>query len=97
MKGGLLIGLGQILFVTLSSIQCMQQEQSLLQRNQDVTCMRSLVSQSGISGLIVVFVGIKVFSGGTPLAYIDKHAIKLKDVASMNLNVETIAQVLGLR
>ena len=61
-KGGLVVGLGQILFVTFSTLQCYSEASIEVERNWNA-CRRSFLSQTGIEGLIATFTVLKLVSG----------------------------------
>ena len=93
-KGGLIVGLGQLAFIAFSSIQCASEAK--LQGNDWKECKRSLLSQTGLGGLVGLYTVISLVSSIAPKRYIDRHTIKLERIAIMDLNVKETVEVLGL-
>ncbi|GMH73979.1 hypothetical protein TL16_g06338 [Triparma laevis f. inornata] len=94
MKGGLLIGLGQLIFLTFASIQC---KANAAVANKDWReCNRTLASQTGLAALVTMFVVVKVLSGIVPKKILDKHIVSLKKVVTMDLNLNESVQCVGL-
>ena len=46
-------------------------------------CRRGLYAQEGLSGLVALFVIIKLVAGSAPKRYVDRHIIKLRKVATL--------------
>ena len=53
-------------------------------------CKRSLYSQTGLGGLVAEYTILLLVSGIAPRKYIDRHIIKLKKIATMDLNVKEV-------
>ena len=84
MKGGLTVGLGQIVFLAFSSIQCYSEAN----QNGDewYECKRSLWSQTGLGGMIAGVTIVLLVGGIAPPKYIERHTPKIQKIASMDLN-----------
>ena len=87
-KGGLIVGLGQLLFLAFSSVQCLNE--ATIEGLGWTECKRSLFSQTGLGGLIALYRIIEIVSGIAPKKYIDRHIIKPKKIATMDLNLEEV-------
>ena len=87
-KGGLIVGLGQLVFLTFSSIQCLNE--ASVEDLDWRECKRSLYSQAGLGGLVAEYTILLLVSGVAPKKYIDKHIIKSRRIATMNLNLEEV-------
>ena len=67
-KGGLIVGLGQLIFLAFSSVQCLNEASA---EGHDWTeCKRSLYSQTGLGGLVAEYTIIELVSGIAPRKYI---------------------------
>ena len=82
-KGGLLVGLGQLAFLMFSSVQC--ENEARMNGRDWRDCKRSLFSQSGLGGMISLFTIIKLLSGIVPKKYIEKHIVTIEMFMSMKL------------
>mmetsp|Transcript_9626 Transcript_9626/g.17488 ORF Transcript_9626/g.17488 Transcript_9626/m.17488 type:complete len:986 (+) Transcript_9626:120-3077(+) len=89
-RGGVLIGLAQLVFLMFGSIQC--------DGNADDwrNCNRTLLSQTGLSGMVMLYTVIMLISGVVPTRILDKHVISLKRVVAMNMNSGECVQAFGL-
>ena len=87
-KGGLIVGLGQLIFLAFSSIQCLNE--ASVEGHDWTECKRSLYSQAGLGGLVAEYTILLLVSGIVPRKYIDRHIIKLKRIATMDLNLEQV-------
>ena len=88
-KGGLIVGLGQLVFLAFSSVQCLNE--AALEGHSWRECKRSLYSQTGFGGLIAEYTIIMLVSGVVPRKYIDRHIIKINKVATLDLNVKEVS------
>ena len=88
-KGGLIVGLGQLVFIAFSSVQCLNE--ASVEGHNWTECKRSLSSQTGLGGLVAEYTILLLVSGVAPRKYIDRHMIKLKKIATMNLNLEEVS------
>ena len=88
-KGGLVVGLGQLVFLAFSSIQCLNE--ATVEGHDWRECKRSLYSQTGLGGLVVEFTILLLVSGIAPKKYIDRHIIKPKKIATMDLNLKEVS------
>ena len=73
-KGGLIIGLGQLVFLAFSSVQCLNE--ASIEGHDWTECKRSLYSQTGLGSLVGLHTIIMFVSGIAPRKYIDRHIIK---------------------
>ena len=87
-KGGLIVGLGQLIFLAFSSVQCLNE--ATIEGHDWRECKRSLYSQAGLGGLVAEYTILLLVSGVAPKKYIDRHIIKLERIATMNLNLEEV-------
>ena len=87
-KGGLIVGLGQLIFLAFSSIQCLNE--ASVEGEDWTECKRSLYSQTGLGGLVAEYTILLLMSGVAPKKYIDRHIIKPKKIATMHLNLEEV-------
>ena len=87
-KGGLIVGLGQLIFLAFSSIQCVNEAN--VEGRDWRECKRSLYSQTGLGSLVAEYTIIMLVSGVAPRKYIDRHIIKPKKIATMDLNLEEV-------
>ena len=87
-KGGLIVGLGQLLFLAFSSVQCLNEAN--VEGLGWTECKRSLYSQNGLGGLVAEYTILLLVSGIAPRKYIDRHMIKPKKIAAMDLNLEEV-------
>ena len=56
---------------------------------------RFTLSQTGLSGILALFVAIKLVARIVPRRYLDRHIIQVKDVVAMNLSPDEIVQIQG--
>ena len=91
-KGGLMVGIGQLVFLAFSSIQCVNE--SSVEGDVWRECTRSLYSQTGLGGLVGLYTVIEMLSGVAPRKYIDRHIIKPKKIATMDLNVKEVSTLM---
>jgi len=95
---GMLVGLGQLLFLMFGSIQCSKSPKP--PANQDCEgldcCNRTLYSQFGLSSMVALFTIIKLISGVVPKQILRKHTISLKKVIAMDMNFKESLQVFSI-
>ncbi|GMI46432.1 hypothetical protein TrCOL_g1227 [Triparma columacea] len=87
---GMFVGLGQITFLMLGAIQC--------NGNADDwrDCNRTLISQTGLGGMVTIYTIFKLVSGVVPKRILEKHTISMKKFLSMDLNAGEALQAVGL-
>lgn len=90
--GGVLIGLGQLTFLVFASIQC----NASVPKFDWEECRRTLVSQVGLSFMVMLYVIIKLLSGVVSKHILEKHTISAKRFAAMRMNSEEFVQSFGL-
>ncbi|GMH60436.1 hypothetical protein TL16_g03050 [Triparma laevis f. inornata] len=90
--GGVLIGLGQLTFLVFASIQC----NASVPKFDWEECRRTLVSQVGLSLMVMLYVIIKLLSGVVSKHILEKHTISAKRFAAMRMNSEEFVQSVGL-
>ena len=91
-KGGLIVGLGQLIFLAFSSVQCLNE--ASVEGLDWTECKRSLYSQTGLGGLVAEYTVLLLVSGVAPRKYIDRHIIKPKKIVMMNLNVKEVSALM---
>lgn len=91
-KGGLVTGLSQLVFLAFSSVQCISEAN--IEGHSWRVCKRCLYSQTGLGALVALFTIITLVSGVAPRKYIDRHTIKPKNILKMDLNMEEVSDVL---
>ena len=88
-KYGLVTGLAQLVFLAFSSVQCLSEAR--VEGGGDwKACKRSLYSQTGLGGLVALYTIIMFMTGVAPKRYIDRHIIKPKMIAKMDLDLEEV-------
>ena len=86
--GGLIVGLGQLVFLAFSSIQCVNE--ATVEGLDWRECKRSLISQAGLGGLVGLYIILLLVSGIAPRKYIDRHISKPKKIARLDPNFEEV-------
>ncbi|GMI18140.1 hypothetical protein TrLO_g4609 [Triparma laevis f. longispina] len=89
--GGVIIGLGQLAFLNFASIQCDNSNSDDWRQ-----CNRTLISQTGLSGMVFLYVIIKIASGVVPEHILERHVFSMKKVVAMSMNTEESVQAFGL-
>ena len=93
-KGVLVVGLGQLVFLALSSVQCLNE--ATVERHSWRGCNRSLYSQTGLGSLVAEYTIIVLVSGVAPRKYIDRHIVKPNKIATMDLNLKEVSALIGV-
>ncbi|GMI13078.1 hypothetical protein TrLO_g1890 [Triparma laevis f. longispina] len=90
-KGVLIIGLSQLTFLIFTSIQC---ERSV--GGEWRQCKRTLVSQTGLGGIIGGFVAFRILSGLVPAAILRRRSVSPKKLLSMHLTSRDFLKMAAL-
>eukprot|EP00519_Triparma_laevis_P013418 CAMPEP_0182490718 /NCGR_PEP_ID=MMETSP1321-20130603/474_1 /TAXON_ID=91990 /ORGANISM="Bolidomonas sp., Strain RCC1657" /LENGTH=1006 /DNA_ID=CAMNT_0024692943 /DNA_START=67 /DNA_END=3084 /DNA_ORIENTATION=- len=91
LKYGLIVGMGQLLFISLISIGCDGNAYDFRQ------CRRALTSQTGLGLMLLIALGVNIISGIFPRRILLKHTVKVKRVVALDLPLGEIIQcILGL-
>jgi len=93
-KNGLFVGVGQLVFLALSSVQC--ENEKSLEGESWYECKRSLYSQTGLGFQVGVATIVLLLSGIVPSKYLDRHVLKVEKIVAMDLTVDEIVQVICL-
>ncbi|GMI06365.1 hypothetical protein TrVE_jg3689, partial [Triparma verrucosa] len=112
LKGGVLVGLGQLVFLALSAIQCMSEakveasaeESAEADTTSDLdpdvelwhSCRRTLWSQTLLGAMICIVILSRLVSGMFPHKYVAKHVPRIEKIAAMDLNLEEGVTALAL-
>ncbi|GMH69308.1 hypothetical protein TL16_g05125 [Triparma laevis f. inornata] len=96
--GALIIGLGRLAFLLFASIQYDGKPKVDKDGNNGDwrLCNRTLISQTGLSGMISLYVIIKLLSGVVPEHILEKHVLSMKKVVAMKMNAEKSVQAFRL-
>ena len=92
---GIVIGLGQLVFLLFSSLQCDVSNTDFHWREEWKECRRTLYSQTGLGCLSALYYVLKVVSGVVPLRILDRHILKSADIVAMNLNSRQMIEFFG--
>ena len=102
-KGGMIVGFGQISFLAFSSIQCLSEAKVEAEKdgfnwneNSWLLCKRSLFSQTGLGCLVASYTIITLITGMAPKKYIERHTVDIKKIVTMSLTLEETVVVIGL-
>ncbi|GMH85340.1 hypothetical protein TrST_g846 [Triparma strigata] len=102
LKGGVLVGLGQLVFLAFSAIQCLSEAkvEASADLDPDVElwhlCRRTLWSQTFLGAMICIVVVSRLVSGMFPHKYVAKHVPRIEKIAAMDLNLEEGVTALAL-
>ncbi|GMH75834.1 hypothetical protein TrLO_g15657 [Triparma laevis f. longispina] len=99
-RGGVFVGLGQLVFLIFSCLQCYSDHFSTgraeVEYNVTVSCERTLLSQVGLSYMVWMFSLAKLFFGAVPKSVLRQHIVPLKKVVIMRLSKSQKFQTLGV-
>mmetsp|Transcript_6008 Transcript_6008/g.10929 ORF Transcript_6008/g.10929 Transcript_6008/m.10929 type:complete len:593 (+) Transcript_6008:803-2581(+) len=99
-KGGVFVGLGQLIFLIFSCLQCYSDHFSTgrasVEYNVTVSCERALLSQVGLSYMVWMFSLVKLFFGALPKSVLRQNIVPLKKVVIMRLNRSQKFQTWGI-
>ncbi|GMH66597.1 hypothetical protein TrST_g749 [Triparma strigata] len=99
-KGGVFVGLGQLVFLIFSCLQCYSDHFSTgrasVEYNVAVSCERALLSQVGLSYMVWMFSLVKLFFGALPKSVLRQNIVPLKKVVIMRLNRSQKFQTWGI-
>ncbi|GMH67583.1 hypothetical protein TrLO_g9406 [Triparma laevis f. longispina] len=93
-KQGMLIGLGQLIFLGCAPLQCDFKTSS---ENLPWTeCRRALYSQTGLGAMVSLYIIINIVSGMAPSRILIKHYITPKMILKGNLKKYQIGETVGM-
>mmetsp|Transcript_2598 Transcript_2598/g.4916 ORF Transcript_2598/g.4916 Transcript_2598/m.4916 type:complete len:1010 (+) Transcript_2598:83-3112(+) len=91
---GFLVGLGQLIFLVFSSIQC--DTATMAEGEGWENCRRTLYSQTGLGCLTALVIVLRLVSGVVPPKIMKRHVLGPDRIVTMDLSVKEFFEFCGL-